>query len=154
MPLLELDQTRRIEVLGDGDAAGYGSEGPATRIGVRSLLASRPVRWQVYVPPDTTCNKITYACGQDSARMKSWNSSGPPAPPPSLAQLAFERQKSAAGGIDLEYLTELISNDVVQRMGFFVGAVLACFLSCWCYRTYRFRNKYRYRVPHETFGGI
>ena len=103
-----------------------------------------------YVPPAARCDKITFACSRDSAR-QSWNMSGPPAPPPSLAALAYARASAAQGFLSLEYVSELISNDVTRRMMTFAATLLFFLLLCWGLRTYRFRHRRRYRVPHETW---
>jgi hypothetical protein len=38
-------------------------------------------------------------------------------------------------------------------MGWNVGLLFGFILGCWCLRTYRFRHRYRYRVPHDNLGG-
>ena len=105
-----------------------------------------------YVPVAQRCDKITFACSRDSAR-QSWQQMGPPAPPPSLAALAFARASGRRqwGALSREYISSIISNDIVQRMSFFVGVLVSIFSLCWCLRTYRYRRRRRYHLPHETW---
>ena len=107
-----------------------------------------------YEAVQVRCDHLTYACNEDSAR-RDWNASGPPAPPPSLATLAYARAVSVGTGVlSVDYIADVISNDVVLRMSTVAGILLFAFFLCWCYRTYRFRDRHRYRVPHENWSGL
>ena len=117
-----------------------------------SLVARSSV--PVYVPPASNCRRLTFACAGDSARA-AWNQSGPPAPPPSVIALAFQRarRKQELGLLTREHIESVISSDLMQRIAFAVLMLLAFVCCCCCYRTYRFRRRLRYRVPHEDWAG-
>ena len=107
-------------------------------------------RLPIYLPPSARCDRTTFACAADSARVNSWNSTGPPAPPPSLAALAYARAAATDYGFSYEYISSLIANDLIRRLMTLFGLFLVFFTISWCYRFYRARQRHIYRVPHDT----
>jgi hypothetical protein len=108
-----------------------------------TVIAETPI----YVPASRRCDRYTSFCSADSAR-QAWNMSGPPAPPPSQAALEHAKAMSTSF-LSAKYIQELISSDIAQRMSFMVGLFFAFVLTCWCFRTWRFRRRRQYRVPHD-----
>lgn len=113
------------------------------------LLATAPT--PKYVPPSAKCDRTTFLCSSDSARL-GWNSSGPPAPPPSLFALAHARasRQDDMNQDRLELIRDAISGDVAQRMATMVLLLLGSVCFCWCYRSWRFKRRLRYRVPDDV----
>lgn len=155
-------QARLVVPHGHGDRPDK-RRGGAWYVGVQAMAGETATfrldaltQVPLYVPPSRRCDRTTFACALDSARIHSWNSSGPPAPPPSLAALAYIRaeassaRSSAFVESNLEYISSLIANDIIQRMATLFALFVFVFMLCWCYRFYRAKHKYKYRVPHDT----
>lgn len=113
-----------------------------------SLTASTET--PLYVPASQRCDKQTQFCASDPAR-QSWNHSGPPAPPPSIAALKHARAvaRGEIGLMTMEAVQELIANDIAQRVVFIVLMLFTFIVGRWFYRTWRFRRLMRYHLPHD-----
>jgi len=97
----------------------------------------------------TICNKLTAACGYDSAR-GAWNQSGPPAPPPSAAALEMLSAQQR-GTMSLSKLASMLWDGLVRKVLPFTLAVTGVILFFWCFRTYRTRQRRRFRLPHDEW---
>ena len=102
-----------------------------------------------YIPPAARCDRLTFACANDSARA-SWDQAGPPAPPPSRLALAYIAS-ARRGSLTYDEMQTIISDAVTSRAVSAGVLVLLTIVFCLFYRSWRFRRRLLYRVPHDNF---
>jgi len=104
----------------------------------------------LYIPPSARCSRITFACANDSAR-GAWNQQGPPAPPPSRLALAW-LQASSPSRLQVAYdqVQNYVSDGIQSKAIPAAVLLVLCILVCWVYRSWRYRSRLRYRVPHDS----
>ena len=104
----------------------------------------------VYIPPSARCSKTTFACANDSAR-GTWNQGGHPAPPPSQLELAWiAAQEADSRLVSSGRISAVIAQGYTSRLVPMGVALITGLLCWWFYRSYRFRRKHLYRMPHDA----